>query len=153
MIKPLKQFAALTKAEKRWFWRCWWLFAKWHLKIRFQPYQKWKEDIFGGDNKESERSLTLSIARAIQLSEMAARNHIFKINCLRRCLVQQQLLSQYGFKLQLHFGVAKEHNKLKAHCWLTHNGALINDSEDVVSTYTELTMAEQQTRQIIGALK
>lgn len=68
-------------------------------------------------------------------------------------MVQQQLLGRYGYLLEFHFGVAKEHNKLKAHCWLTYQNKLVNDGEEVVSTYTELTLAERQKQQIISSLK
>lgn len=132
---------------------CWWQFAKWHLIIQFLPYKSWKHCIFDNSNVKSERSLTISLHRAVQLSEMAARHHVFTINCLRRCLVQQQLLAQHGYSLDLHFGVAKDQGKLKAHCWLTYNNSLVNDGEDVVCQYTELTLAENQSQQIIGALR
>lgn len=153
MIKQLKQFALLPAAERRWFWLCWWQFAKWHLKIQYLPYHKWQANLFKSNLVESKRSLTFSLGRAIQISEMAARHHVFPINCLRRCMVQQQLLGRYGYLLEFHFGVAKEHNKLKAHCWLTYHNKLVNDGEDVVSTYTELTLAERQKQQIISSLK
>lgn len=153
MIKRCKQLLSLPAAERRWFWLCWWQFAKWHLIIQYCSYGKWKNVIFNSVYSESGRSLHIPLAKAIQLSEMAARNHIFTINCLRRCLVQQQLLARYGYSLNLHFGVKKQQGKLKAHCWLTYQNKLINDGDEVVSTYTELTLAEHQSQQIINALK
>ncbi len=84
---------------------------------------------------------------------MAARHHIFPINCLRRCVVQQQLLAQYGYDLALHFGVAKKDARLKAHCWLTYKGQLINDGPEVVNTYTELKLAGEQSQHILASLR
>ena len=84
---------------------------------------------------------------------MAARHHIFPINCLRRCVVQQQLLAQYGYDLALHFGVAKQDTRLKAHCWLTHKGQLVNDGPEVVNTYTELKLAAVQSQHILASLR
>jgi hypothetical protein len=153
VIKRCKQFLLLPAAERRWFWLCWWQFAKWHLIIQFLPYRKWKGIIFKSTHGKSGCSLQFSLTTAIQLSEMAARNHLFRINCLRRCLVQQQLLARYGYTLNLHFGVKKQHGTLKAHCWLTYQNKLVNDGEEVVSTYAELKLAEHQSQQIIHALK
>lgn len=84
---------------------------------------------------------------------MAARHHVFPINCLRRCVVQQQLLAEYGFELALHFGVAKADNRLKAHCWLTLDGSLVNDGPEVINTYTELKLAGEQSQQILASLR
>ena len=153
MIKRFKQLRSLSREERRWFWRCWRQFAKWHLIIQYRPYDKWKNSLFDKSHGESNGSLTLSLSRAIQISEMAARNHIFHINCLRRSLVQQQLLGQQGYELKLHFGVRKEQGKLKAHCWLTENERLVNDGPEVISTYTELTLADNQTSKLIGSLR
>ena len=153
MIKHVKQLLSLPAAERRWFWLCWRQFAKWHLIIQYLPYNKWKKVIFKKQDSQSECSLSFSLFRAVQLSEMAARHHIFPINCLRRCLVQQQLLARYGYSLDLHFGVKKQHDILKAHCWLTYENKLVNDGEEVVSSYTELKLAENQSQQIISALK
>lgn len=153
MIKHFKKLRALTKEERRWFWQCWRQFAKWHIIIQYFPYSWWKDSIFTSKLNESKHSLTFPLSKAIQISEMAARNHVFHINCLRRCMVQQQLLGQQGYDLKLHFGVKKEQGILKAHCWLTENERLVNDGPEVISTYTELTLADQQASKLVGSLR
>ncbi|TPV53882.1 lasso peptide biosynthesis B2 protein [Aestuariibacter sp. GS-14] len=153
VFKSLSQFWALNSAQKKWFVRCWWQFAIWHIRIQYLPYHWWKMRLFNSLNNNSGRSLSFSLQDAIRLSEMAARHHVFRINCLRRCVVQQQLLAEYDYETTLHFGVAKQDSRLKAHCWLTHQGKLINDGPEVVSTYTELKLAGEQSQQILAALR
>ncbi|MEC8228244.1 MAG: lasso peptide biosynthesis B2 protein [Pseudomonadota bacterium] len=153
MLKSFSKYRALAPDQRRWFRRCWWQFALWHIRIQYFPYHWWKARIFSELNSESGHSLPLSLSEAIRLSEMAARHHIFPINCLRRCVVQQQFLAQYGYDLALHFGVAKQSARLKAHCWLTHKGQLINDGPEVVNTYTELKLAGEQSQHILASLR
>ena len=51
----------------------------------------------------------------------------------------------------MHIGVSIEEEKLKAHAWLTFQGKVINDSEDVLSRYSELKGANEHD--ILRALK
>lgn len=52
----------------------------------------------------------------------------------------------------LHFGVRVTAGKTEAHCWLTHDGIIINDSHDVVSTYTELRTKKGSEQAFLSAL-
>lgn len=74
----------------------------------------------------------------IKLSEIAGRFHIRKMNCLRRCISQEKMLEKRGFQPCMHIGVRFENEQLKAHAWLTLQGIVINDSEDVATRYSEL---------------
>lgn len=74
----------------------------------------------------------------IKLSEIAGRFHIRKMNCLRRCISQEKMLEKRGFKPCMHIGVRFENEQLKAHAWLTLQGIVINDNEDVATRYSEL---------------
>jgi hypothetical protein len=73
------------------------------------------------------------------------------MNCLRRCLCQQQLLATKHYVCQLHIGVKITDNNVQAHSWLSYEGALINDSEELIKQYTEL---EKSTNtKILSALR
>ena len=91
------------------------------------------------------------VKQIIQLSEVAGRFHIRKMNCLRRCLSQQKLLAKRGLNASMHIGVFIEKGQVKAHAWLTFQGNIINDNEDVLSRYSELKIANEHA--ILCSLK
>jgi len=154
-LKPKRLFSALCKlsfTQLVLVLHIWWLFLKWDLLVSFFHYKYWrltfeqkpfkkaqeKEPAVKAkpDNKHSQ-SLP-HILGIIRLSERVGRHHLRQMNCLRRCLCQQQLLATKHYNCQLHIGVKITDNNVQAHSWLSYQGALINDSEETVSQYTEL---------------
>ena len=132
----LRTFLALSAIEKMTFIEAWWLFLKSDYRIRHADYATWQNRIFG---VELPANNTLSLpSNLVPLIEKAARNHLRKMNCLRRCMVTMEMLQRRGIKADLHFGVRINAGKTEAHCWLSWQGQLINDGPEVVSTYTEL---------------
>lgn len=134
----------------------WFIFLKWDLLISFTQYKNWRSEIGDLTNinesiKETDIPLPEQVKLIIKLSETAGRFHFRKMNCLRRCLTQQKMLSKRGFNTRMHIGVSIEENKLKAHAWLTLQGKIINDSEDVLNRYSELKVTNEH--QILSALK
>jgi len=134
----------------------WFVFFKWDLLISFTQYENWRSEI--GDLPASSASITKAketppeqVKHIIKLCEIAGRFHFRKMNCLRRCLSQKQMLAKRGFNTRMHIGVSIEEEQLKAHAWLTLQGNVINDSEDVLSRYSELKGANEHT--ILSALK
>ncbi|MEP4891557.1 MAG: lasso peptide biosynthesis B2 protein [Aliiglaciecola sp.] len=139
--------------------RAYWLLAKWDWRISKQPYKKWKKHI--------DKSLSVSNAsnqfdaypqhKYLQQSLLFAkvtRHHYRPMNCLRRCLALQELLLNKNMPSTLHIGVRftpstqsdtpeSSGKTLEAHSWLTVNGFIINDSKEVVNTYTEITNKSQ----------
>ena len=148
MFRRLSSFVALKPSEWLVFLEAWCLFLKWDGIISLLDYQKWHQAI--SRPPKTIRPVSASVlANIIRLSEMAGRNHLRKMNCLRRCLCQKQLLNRRGVGCQIHFGVALQSNgKVKAHAWLSHQGEIINDSQAVVQLYSELT----QQQAPLGAL-
>ncbi len=114
--------------------QAWFLHALFDLRIRFGRYDRWKSLC-----SPSVKSVAAPIpaTKVIQFAEQAARHHCFPVNCLRRCLVQLHLLAKQGHAGRLHIGVRKSKG-FEAHCWLTLDGQLINDSDENVATYSEL---------------
>ncbi len=78
------------------------------------------------------------IKRIWQLVDMASRNHILTITCLRRSLVAQRLLSQQGIPVELRFGVKKDGGLIQAHAWLEYQGQVIGDPEQLSKAYEPL---------------
>lgn len=135
----------------------WFVFLKWDLLISYTRYENWKSEIakLSGINPSTKEFAAPTspdqIKKIIKLSETVARHHIRKMNCLRRCLSQKQMLEKRGFNTKMHIGVCIEQEKLKAHAWLSFQGLIINDNEDVSSRYSELTSVNEQA--IFSSLK
>ncbi|PKH85186.1 lasso peptide biosynthesis B2 protein [Colwellia sp. Bg11-28] len=155
--------ASLTKLFKfsiKELWvllEAWFVFVKWDLLISFTQYETWRNKIILSPNLDNATSsiddatLAKQIKLIIKLSEIAARFQIRKMNCLRRCLSQQQMLKKRGFSAQMHIGVRFEEEQLLAHSWLTLQGKVINDSEDVTDRYSELKLVSEKG--ILSALR
>lgn len=139
----LKRFYSLPGQQKRWLFSAYVAFAKWDLCIRFLPYKWWRDRVFwraGSKNKAAASNLSTFI----DIVEKAGRHHWAKMNCLRRCLVTQELLYKQGVCSDLCIGVRKsmKNNELEAHSWLEINKTPINDSEDVINTYSKLNVSD-----------
>lgn len=84
------------------------------------------------------KDATQQIKRIWQLVDMASRNHILTITCLRRSLVAQRLISKQGIPVELHFGVKKDNGRIQAHAWLEYQGQVIGDPEQLTQAYEPL---------------
>lgn len=139
----MHQFFKLNFQQKKWFVSAWIKFAKWHWLISRTPYKQWQHRVFtnssGAKNTSPETGIPTGM---IAIIEKAGRNHISHMNCLRRCMVTHEMLQTRGFYARLHFGVRLSEGKPEAHCWLTYEGNVINDSIEVISTYSELISSE-----------
>lgn len=122
-----------------------WGFAKWNVLVRVVPFSYWRKRLlmrclpYATSTRKSTFAAKLSAQVIVDLSEKVARHHPMHTNCLRRCMVQYELLDRYGYPVQLHIGVRfTPEKKLQAHSWLLCEGLLINDAPEIVSTYTEI---------------
>ena len=160
MTVILASLAKLFKFSDKELWvllEAWFVFVKWDLLISFTKYETWRNEIILSPNLDNATSsindatLANQIKLIIKLSETAARFQIRKMNCLRRCLSQQQMLKKRGFSAKMHIGVRFEEEQLLAHAWLTIQGKVINDSDDVSTRYSELKVNNEQV--ILNTLK
>jgi hypothetical protein len=58
------------------------------------------------------------VARLDRRVDIAARNHLWPMTCLRRSLLLQRLLAERGVATDLQLGVLREADGLTAHAWL-----------------------------------
>ncbi len=66
-----------------------------------------------------------SVARLVQLVEIAGRYAPWAPACLEHALVLSWLLARRGSPTTLRIGVARRDDGLAAHAWLEHEGAVI----------------------------
>tara|TARA_R110000744_G_scaffold113328_1_gene212357 strand:+ start:1071 stop:1538 length:468 start_codon:yes stop_codon:yes gene_type:complete len=155
-VAKLTKIFTLSITEWLIILEAWFAFLKWDLLISFTQYDKWRNKIYKAPKLQKARieegaNLPEQVKSVIALSEAVGRNHIRKMNCLRRCLTQKQLLAKRGFETCMHIGVNIENDKLKAHAWLSYQGKVINDNDSVNTRYSELKSANEHT--ILSSLK
>ncbi|WP_057832346.1 lasso peptide biosynthesis B2 protein [Colwellia sp. TT2012] len=156
-MASLAKLGKFTLKELGLLLEAWFTFVKWDLLISFTEYDNWRNQISLSANSNdanvnlSDATQVKQIKLIIKLSEISARFQLRKMNCLRRCISQQQILKKRGFSAQMHIGVRFEKEKLLAHVWLTVQGKIINDSEAVTSRYSELKVNNEQV--ILNTLK
>lgn len=88
------------------------------------------------------------VRQLIKLSESVGKHHFIKVNCLRRAMVQKSLLERLGVSSHLVIGVKKDQNDFAAHCWLTYQNQIINDSKETTSEYIALEKLDTNTSSI-----
>ena len=126
-----------------------WLTLVWvDLVISFTPYRRWRHWLQLQAPELAQRDVANACAvnesmqrraeHIIRLSEVAARNHLRTMNCLRRTLAQQRLLSRRHVATRVHIGVRKSESTLEAHAWLSAQSSVLNDTADVGNRYAEL---------------
>jgi hypothetical protein len=129
----------------------WLVFLKWDLLVSFCNYRYWQLS-FDKNNIISESKSSLpEVLNIIRLSEKVGRHHLRKMNCLRRCLSQKQLLEKRHYPCELHIGIKITDGKLNAHAWLSYNEVLINDSEEMIQQYSALKKSTNS--KILSALR
>jgi hypothetical protein len=84
----------------------------------------------------------IAIRRLYRFVGIAARNHIYPMQCLRQSLALQWLLGRRGIITELQLGVRKEEDELCAHAWLEYAGRPIEGSEKVEAQFQPLTAWE-----------
>ena len=156
MIKLLNALFRLSLKQGLVVVLAWLMFIVWHIAISYLPYRWWRAALTRRSDIQPQANIHVRAMAIVSLSEKAARHHFVKINCLRRCMVQKQLLQLHNINSQLSIGVKKEHNKFAAHCWLVVNNHIINDSIAETSRYVELQRlqpGDQQSADIFKNMK
>ena len=154
MPNYLKKWLALPSKHKFMVCRLWWAYIYWHGVITYLPFRFWKQHIIDSSNQLTE-GIVLEGVRAeeemrqlIKLSESVGRNHIVKVNCLRRSMVQKSLLNRMGINCHLAIGVKKSQKVFAAHCWLTYKNKIINDTQNNTSEYITLQKIDSSNASI-----
>jgi len=88
---------------------------------------------------EAAGDTALAIAGRLQkLVDVAARNHLYPMGCLRRSLALQWLLGRRGIVAELRIGVRREGEGLRAHAWLECGGQPVGEPEGVGAEFAPL---------------
>lgn len=128
---------------------------KWHKIINTQPYQQWRhslasQNVNQDQSQEQNQQLNQELATAQKIRkhiDAIVRNYPTKFNCMRRCLALKSMLEKRHIACTMHIGIKidKQSNKggLDAHSWVSMHGVLINDSDDRIAEYSEITQSHK----------
>ena len=84
------------------------------------------------------------IRRYQRLVILAARNHLYRMECLRQALTLKKLLGGQGIVTELRFGIRKEAKQLLAHAWLEYEGHSIELSHNGNDHFEPLTILKDR---------
>ena len=82
-----------------------------------------------------------AIYRLEKIVDIATRNHLYPLTCLRQALTLQWLLARRGIDASLRIGVRKEAGELQAHAWVEYAGRVIGEEAGVAVCFAPLTIA------------
>jgi hypothetical protein len=81
----------------------------------------------------------LADARATaRIVDIAAGHGWYKATCLRRSLLVWWFLRRMGIRSSVYFGIRRIEGCLEAHAWVEYDGAIVNDSANVLENYQAL---------------
>ncbi|WP_181898347.1 lasso peptide biosynthesis protein [Alteromonas aestuariivivens] len=127
----------------KWFLVAWFKLAKWHLTINYRAYSVWRHEVVSPCHdlviSSSEGIDPMALIKQVDL---AADHHLFKLNSLRRCVVQREMLVRNGVPATLHFGAYSKLGDTKVKCWLDVGGKLLNENPSEIAKYKELDLSK-----------
>lgn len=115
--------AALTLTWHDWavFLQAWFLLLVVDLGLRRLPFPRVRKLVAlvrpRAQNGEA-ADAAAEIRRLEALVDMAARNHVYPMTCLRQALTVQWLLARRGIAADLRIGVRRDAGALEAHAWV-----------------------------------
>ena len=140
MWKTLQRYRALDANARKLFWRAASLLISINVSLRLRGFSKTKEALQKrlSHNPRAE-SLGNSAAETVQktcrMVKAAAHYGVVRPTCLTESLALWCLLREEGVPSQLRIGVRILAEKFEAHAWVEHQGAALNQSEEVHPHY------------------
>ena len=141
MRSKLRSALALTPEEWSIFGQAWCFLLGVDIGLRlasFSRLQVWSGRVTSLARSQSVAEVIPLAEHLNDLVELAARNHLYPMSCLRRALVLQRMLSRRGIPTQLRIGARKEPSGLAAHAWLEFAGQPVGEPDDVTAHFVPL---------------
>jgi hypothetical protein len=140
MRRKLRVFFALAGPDRRLLVRAWMGLLGVDLMLRVLPFKAIQRRCLGQKSSRQPADVLATIAHLKRMVDMAARNHLYPMTCLRRALVLQSLLAKRQVHAEIRFGVRKELGTLQAHAWLEYQGREIGSSADALGQFHPLEL-------------
>lgn len=125
MRNKLHAARSLSFEEWKLFWQAWFLLLAVDIGLRLLPFHRLQAWLRG--RVTNQEGIEPSGAEAVieqtwRIVNIAARNHLYAMTCLRRALVMQKILAGHNIQAELRFGFIKKDNGLNAHAWIEYGG-------------------------------
>jgi hypothetical protein len=147
VIRKLRTARTFSWHDRRILFQAWVLLLVVDLGLRLLPFRR-VQGFLAPRRKDAEpvqaSDESATIRHFQKLVEIAARNHLYAMQCLRQSLVLQWLLARRDIATELRFGVRKEASDLRAHAWLEHAGQPIGEPQSVSARYAPLAAVSSQ---------
>ena len=137
----------LSISDWQMFIKIWCMLLLVDLRLRVSPFanlQRWAAEISPASVTTPYQTEEDSIRNLYLLVDIASRNHLYPMTCLRRSLTLQRILSKRSIQTELRFGVQKAQGELSAHAWLEYAGKPIGEPETLTGQY--ITLVGNQTK-------
>jgi hypothetical protein len=143
-LLPRKFQTALKLSLQDWWvlTQAWFVLLLFDLGLRlmgFPKLQTWTKETRARTSSRSPAEKAPTIQHTRKLLDIASRNHLYTMTCLRRSLALQWMLARSGIHTELRFGARKENGVLSAHAWLEHDGIPIGEPEVVTERFEVLS--------------
>ena len=140
MWKAFQRYRELDKEARKLFWRAVTLLPVVARSLRAHGFQRTKEKLakklaLRPDALNPGSSSAATVQKTCRMVKAAAHYGLGHPTCLEQSLVLWYLLQKQNIPASLRIGVKKSIGKFEAHAWVEHEGAALNQSEEVHQHY------------------
>jgi hypothetical protein len=140
MWQAFLRYRALDPKERKLLWRALCLLLLISVSLRVRGFNATREALQG---KLKPDSLEYAVAeppakivqRTCRMVRAAAHYGALHATCLEQSLALWFLLRKQNIAASLRIGVRKSAQKFEAHAWVEHEGAALNDAEEMHQHY------------------
>ena len=128
MSRRLRAALTLLPSDRWTLVQAWFLLLGTDLGLRLLSFRRLQGVLLWGQKDAGDRpqsEMPATIRRLGWFVDVAARNHLYPMGCLRRSLALQWLLGRRGVTADLRIGVQRQGGGLSAHAWLEHDGQFV----------------------------
>lgn len=135
--RKFKRLRQMPMRDQLMIAEAWVTLAWFDLAVSLLPYDWWRSQLLDrpGTNKAKQTVPPRCVVTSVNL---AAKNHLRRMNCLRQTLTLRSMLARRGYPSSMRFGAQQRLGKLSAHAWLECQGVILNDSARVANRYHPL---------------
>jgi len=147
MWKQLQRYRALDPEARKTFRRAAMLLPAVKASLRLRGFKKTRESLEKYQSRGSAAApppAGASLETVLGISHMvraAAHYGLVRASCLEESLTLWHVLREQGYAAKLRIGVRKTGEKFEAHAWVEHEGAALNQAEEMHRHYAAFESA------------
>jgi hypothetical protein len=134
MMSKLRRLLSMPFADKRLLARAWFALLAVDLGVRLASFDAVQRFI----DAHGKRGGVNSPERLQRFVRLAARHHLWKMQCLPQAQALRWLLAREGIGATVQIGVRKDGGALEAHAWVELDGQPLGEPADVRERFSSL---------------